>query len=75
MQKEIFYINNVFEDERISNYQKKYTNKNRSFRLLIQSSIKIRTKELLKTKNIKVKFNTPKNKFLTMVNKAKEYIK
>ena len=77
LQKEIFYINNVFKDERISNYQKKYNEiKTDLFRLLIQSSIKIKNKRIIKNqKNIKVKSNTPKNKFLTMVNKAKEYIK
>jgi anthranilate synthase component 1 len=77
LKKEIFYISNVFNDEKIKNYQKKYDSiKADLFKLLIQSSIKnIDTKRVLKEKKIKVKSNTSKNKFLAMVNKAKKYIK
>ncbi len=77
LKKEIFYISNVFNDEKIKNYQKKYDSiKTDLFKLLIQSSIKnIDTKKVLKEKKIKVKSNTSKNKFLAMVNKAKQYIK
>ena len=77
LKKEIFYISNVFNDEKIKNYQKKYDSiKTDLFKLLIQSSIKnIDTKSVLKEKKIKVKSNTSKNKFLAMVNKAKKYIK
>ncbi len=77
LKKEIFYISNVFNDEKIKNYQKKYDSiKTDLFKLLIQSSIKnINTKRVLKEKKIKVKSNTSKNKFLAMVNKAKKYIK
>ena len=77
LKKEIFFISNVFNDEKIKNYQKKYDSiKTDLFKLLIQSSIKnIDTKSVLKEKKIKVKSNTSKNKFLAMVNKAKKYIK
>lgn len=77
LKKEIFYISNVFNDEKIKNYQKKYDSiKTDLFKLLIQSSIKnIDKKRVLKEKKIKVKSNTSKNKFLAMVNKAKKYIK
>ena len=77
LKKEIFYISNVFNDEKIKNYQKKYDSiKTDLFKLLIQSKIKnIDTKRVLKEKKIKVKSNTSKNKFLAMVNKAKKYIK
>ena len=77
LKKEIFYISNVFNDEKIKDYQKKYDSiKTDLFKLLIQSSIKnIDTKRVLKEKKIKVKSNTSKNKFLAMVNKAKKYIK
>ena len=77
LKKEIFYISNVFNDEKIKNYQKKYDSiKTDLFKLLIQTSIKnIDTKRVLKEKKIKVKSNTSKNKFLAMVNKAKKYIK
>ena len=54
--KEIFYIRNIYKDEKIKKYQKKY-NEVRSdlFKLLIQSSIKnINTRTILKLKNIKV---------------------
>ena len=77
VKKEIFYISNVFNDEKIKDYQKKYDSiKTDLFKLLIQSSIKnINTNRVLKEKKIKVKSNTSKNKFLAMVNKAKKYIK
>jgi anthranilate synthase component 1 len=77
LKKEIFYINNVFKDEKITNYQKKYEEiKSDLFRLLIQSSIKNINKKISQnSKNIKVRSNTSKNKFLGMVNKAKKYIK
>ncbi len=75
--KEIFYIRNIYKDEKIKNYQKKYDEvRSDLFKLLIQSSIKnINTRTELKLKNIKVKSNTSKNRFLQMVNKAKKYIK
>ncbi len=77
LKKEIFYINNIFKDEKIINYQKKYEEiKSDLFKLLIQSSIKnIDNKTNKSSKNINVKSNTSKNKFLAMVNKAKKYIK
>ncbi len=77
LKKEIFYIINIFKDEKINNYQKKFDEiRSNLFKLLIQSSIKdIGNRVSVKTKNIKVKSNTTKNKFLQMVNKAKKYIK
>ena len=77
LKKEIFYINNVFKDEKIINYQKKYEEvKSDLFKLLIQSSIKnIDNKINQNSQNIKVKSNLSKSKFLRMVNKAKKYIK
>ncbi len=75
--KEMFFISNIFKDEKIKNYQKKYDEiKNDLFKLIIQSSIKnIDRKPNLKIKDIKVKSNTSKNRFLAMVKKAKKYIK
>ena len=77
LQKKIFYIINIFNDEKITNYQKKFEDiKSKLFNLTAQSSIKNLKKSNNKvTKNIKVKSNTPKNKFLSMVDKAKKYIK
>ena len=75
--KEIFYIRNIYKDEKIKNYQKKYDEiRSDLFKLLIQASMKnINTRTELELKNIKVKSNTSKNRFLQMVNKAKKYIK
>ena len=77
LKKEIFYICNIFKDEKINDYQKKYDEINSElFRLLIQSSIKNITKKINQVSdNIKIKSNTSKNRFLSMVKKAKEYIK
>ena len=77
LKKKIFYIINIFHDEKITSYKNKYLKiKSEISELLIQSSkknlVNLNTNKLTK---IKVKSNTPKNKFLKMVNKAKEYIK
>ena len=75
--KEIFFIINIFNDEKIINYKKKFSDiKSEIFKLVIQSSIKNLTKKSDKnSKVIRVKSNTSKSKFLSMVNKAKKYIK
>ena len=77
LEKKIFYIINIFNDEKIENYSKKYEEiKIELSKILIQSSLRISSNLLTKTiKKIKVKSNTSKNKFLKMVNKAKAYIK
>jgi anthranilate synthase component 1 len=77
LKKEIFYIINIFNDEKIINYQRKFDEiKSELFNLSIQSSIKNLSNSKDKiVKEIKVKSNTSKNKFLNMVNKAKKYIK
>ena len=77
LKKEIFYIINIFNDEKINNYHKKFDEiKSELFALLIQSTIKKFNPELnQKLNDIKVKSNTSKNKFIKMVNKAKKYIK
>ena len=77
LKKEIFFIINIFSDEKINNYQKKFDDiKFELFKLNIQSSIRnLKALENNVLKDIKVKSNTSKNKFLKMVNKAKEYIK
>ena len=77
LKKEIFYIQNIFKDEKILNYQNKYDEvKSNLFKLLIQSSFKsIDYKMTLNSKNFYVKSNTSKKRFISMVNKAKKYIK
>ena len=77
LKKEIFFICNIFKDEKITNYHNKYREiQSDLFKLSIQSSIKkVNNNTIKNSKNIKVKSNTSKNKFLSMVNKAKKYIK
>ena len=77
LKKKIFYIINVFYDEKIKDYSKKYFEiKSELSNLLVQSLKKNSTKlDLSKSNNIKIKSNTSKNKFLRMVNRAKKYIK
>ncbi|MDA9862192.1 anthranilate synthase component I [Candidatus Pelagibacter sp.] len=76
LKKKIFYIINIFNDEKILNYKKKYfTIENEINDLLTKASL-IRNNSNSNTKtNIKVKSNTSKNKFIRMVNEAKKYIK
>ena len=77
LKKEIFYINNIFKDEKIINYKKKYEQiRSDLFHLLIHSSAKKISKKIKeRPQKIIIKSNTSKNKFLSMVNKAKKYIK
>ena len=76
LKKKIFYIINIFNDEKITNYKNKYLKiENEINDLLIQSSLTKKSSFDGKKTNIKVKSNTSKNKFLRMVNKAKKYIK
>ncbi|MDA9084737.1 anthranilate synthase component I [Candidatus Pelagibacter sp.] len=76
LKKKIFYIINIFKDEKITNYKKKYFEIKKEIKhLLIQSSIKNTALKLDTKTNVKVKSNTSKNNFITMVKKAKNYIK
>ena len=77
LKKKIFYIINVFKDEKINNYEKRYSDiKKEIDKLIKQSSLNNNyLKQKITSKNIKVKSNTSKSKFLNMVNKAKNYIK
>ena len=77
LKKKIFYIINFFYDEKVKNYSKKYLEiKSELSKLLVQSSKKFLARDKLdKPKEINVKSNTSKNKFIKMVNKAKKYIK
>jgi len=76
LKKKIFYIINIFNDEKILNYKKKYFKiENEINDLLIKASLKKNNSNSNTKTNIKVKSNTSKNKFLRMVNEAKKYIK
>ena len=76
LKKKIFYIINIFKDEKIHNYKDKYLEiENEINDLLIQASLRKNKLDQTAEANIKVKSNTSKNRFLKMVNKAKAYIK
>ena len=80
LKKKIFYIINMFKDEKIKNYKNEYLQKlkNEIKYLLVESSSykkKINIQNKKKIKYVKVKSNTSKSKFLSMVDKAKNYIK
>ena len=76
LKKKIFYIINIYNDEKISNYKKKYFEIENEINNLLKQASLIKDNSNSDTKtNIKVKSNTSKNKFLRMVNKAKKYIK
>ena len=76
LKKKIFYIVNIFNDEKITNYKVKYLEIESEINdLLIQASLEKKNSYKYTKTNIKIKSNTTKNKFLKMVNKAKKYIK
>tara|TARA_A100000164_G_scaffold375872_1_gene411764 strand:- start:461 stop:1915 length:1455 start_codon:yes stop_codon:yes gene_type:complete len=75
LKKKIFYIVNIFHDEKIKNYNKKYKEINNNIQELINKSNSARPDKVYKNVNIKIKSNTSKSKFLSIVKKAKEYIK
>ena len=77
LKKKIYYISNVFNDEKIKDYTKKYLEIKTELLKLLKQSItkKILTPTSNQLKKIDVKSNTPKNKFLSMVANAKKYIK
>ena len=76
LKKKIFYIVNVFKDEKIKDYKNKYLKIIDEINsLLIQSVLFKKTSNSRNNKKIKIKSNTKKNKFLSMVNKAKKHIK
>ena len=77
LKKKIFYIINIFADENIKDYKRRYSEiKSELNLLIIQSKIKKKYyKNFNIQKNINVKSNTPKKRFLNMVNKAKNFIK
>ena len=76
LKKKIFYIVNIFNDEKILNYKSKYLEIESEINdLLILASLEKNNTYKNTKSSIKIKSNTTKKKFLKMVNKAKEYIK
>ena len=76
LKKKIFYIINIFKDEKILDYKKKYFEVESEINnLLVQASLVKKNSNNYIKADIKIKSNTSKSKFLKMVNKAKKYIK
>ena len=76
LKKEIFFINNIFKDEKIKDYLSKFDEiKSDLYKLQIQSSIKSLSNTIdRKPISVNIKSNTSKNMFINMVKKAKKYI-
>ena len=77
LKKRIYYIVNVYKDEKIFNYKKKYIEVKKEINQLIFQASNRNNKILVSnsSKKLVVKSNTSKGKFLNMVNKAKNFIK
>ncbi len=76
LEKKIFYIINCFNDEKISNYKRKYDEIYSEIKnLIFLSNYDDLSSESFKKKRIKVKSNISKKKFLSNIKKAKKYIK
>tara|TARA_Y100000590_G_scaffold390899_1_gene467076 strand:- start:470 stop:1927 length:1458 start_codon:yes stop_codon:yes gene_type:complete len=75
--KKLFFIVNIFKDEKIVNFEKKYNQiKNQIEEMVFLSSNKSNQKiNSINTKSLNIKSNISKNKFLKNVKKAKKYIK
>ncbi len=77
LKKKIFYIVNVFKDQSIQNYKKKYDDIKKQINFMTrQSKLSLNiTNSSKNEKKIKVKSNTSKSQYLNMVKKAKKFIK
>ncbi len=76
LKKQIYYIENIFGDEKIKNYDEKYRSVLKKFELFQgYENIKLPDRLTFKTNLNKVKSNISKKRFKEMVNKAKNYIK
>ena len=76
LKKKIFFIINVFNDEKIKDYKKKYKEILHELeKLKNQSIVSYTDKKNTQNKKIVIKSNTSKKRYFDMVNKAKKYIK
>jgi len=75
--KELFFIINIFRDEKIVNFEKKYNEiKNQIEEMVFLSNYKTnRESKQTNLKLINIKSNISKKKFINNVKKAKKYIK
>ena len=77
LKKKIYFIFNCFKDQKIKNYNKKFNyikKEIKNLKKLIILKENINSKKIL-AKKVKIKSNTTKKNFLSMVSKAKKYIK
>ena len=75
LKKKIYYIENIFYDEKIKNYFEKYDSIKRNFTLFQDYENIILPEQFLYKKNDnKIKSNISKTKFKNIVKKAKKYI-
>ena len=77
VEKKIFFIVNVFKDEKINNIKKKYSSIKKEIETMVFLSNYYYKKKIFKKKKfkLKIKSNISKNKFINNVLKAKKYIK
>ena len=75
--KKIFYIINVFNDEKITNFSKKYAQVQNELNSLYNNNFNIKKRNNIKKSSLRIniKSNTSKSSFLNMVKKAKNFIK
>ena len=73
--KKIFYIENIFADTKIKNYEEEYNAINKRFNLYEDlENIKLPEQFTLRPNKNLVRSNTSKEKFKSLVKKAKKYI-
>ncbi len=76
LKKQIFYLHNIFSDNKISNYFDTFSKIKREFSLLnFYAEIKLPKKLTFKSNKNKIKSNITKQQFKNKVLKAKQYIK
>ncbi len=77
LKKKIFFIRNIFKDEKINNYKKKYfeIKKELSDLIMLAQTKKRKTSFNNQINKNLIKSNTTKARFINMVKKAKKYIK
>ncbi len=76
VKKKLFYIVNLYNDEKINNLEKKFNKiKKQIEEMVFLSNYKVRKNEIKNIKNSKIISNISKKKFINNVKKAKNYIK
>ena len=74
--KKLYFIINIFNDEKIKNFQNKLTQVNRQIEEMVFLANYKSTKTIINSKKLsKIKSNISKKRFISNVKKAKKYIK